>query len=374
MSNKLARFAPQAGVARIEGLSAVLRMPRLGKIRLGVKAKSAKTGAEYPKDVDYFVCPEEVRAVYGQEPKKLDVLFPCDDATMFFPQALKLYGGGRLLCKGNGKTAMCIDQATGEMTEKPCPCERYTRKEPKPDCKAVGNLMIILPDVSMGGCYQIDTGSTGNIINLNSAISWIRGMLGRIAFVPLTLARVPTKIQTPDGPTTKALLHLRFNGTMRDAAKYRKADAITMAALPPAAEESHDDDDPVMIITEQDPPALEGEGLETPTHEDAPGSTISTPVAVPDPGPAPQVDRPASPAPSQPAGVKPAVSTTPPSSPLPAGKIRMLESLFRGKGISGKEEVNKQIQDWYGVPIVELPASSFDEVKARIATLAAGPF
>jgi hypothetical protein len=109
--------------------------------------------------------------------------------------------------------------------------------------------------------------------------------------------------------------------------------------------------------------------------EDASQSTISP--ENPDPGPEPgtQVDRPASPAtPEAARGVKLGVTT-----PLPAGKIRMLESLFRGKGISGKAAIDEKIKDWYGVSLGELPASAFDEVKARIATLTAmstsdGPF
>ena len=40
----------------IKELSDVRRLPRLGKIHLGVKAKNEK-GVEYPKAVDYFVVP-----------------------------------------------------------------------------------------------------------------------------------------------------------------------------------------------------------------------------------------------------------------------------------------------------------------------------
>ena len=54
----------------IEGTSEITRMPRLGKIRLGVKKTSDKTGAEYPSAVDYFVCPDEVKSVYGEQPKE----------------------------------------------------------------------------------------------------------------------------------------------------------------------------------------------------------------------------------------------------------------------------------------------------------------
>ena len=53
---------------KIKGLSDKRRLPRLGKIRLGVKAISQKSGKEYPKETDYFVCPPEVQAVYGEKP------------------------------------------------------------------------------------------------------------------------------------------------------------------------------------------------------------------------------------------------------------------------------------------------------------------
>jgi hypothetical protein len=231
-----------------------MRMPRLGKIRLGIKVKNAK-GVEYPKDVDYFVCPPEVQAIYGEKPKELDVLIPSTDPSLYFPQALKWYKGARLVCKGNGETATRIDTTTGNMFEMACPCEHLKdpQTNPKGECTPRANLMVILPKVSMGGAYQVDSGSNNNIINLNSTLAWIQSMLGRVAWVPLTLKRVPTKIQTPDGTTTKALLQLEFKGNMQDAAALRQADWISIqggsapAALPPHV---IDDDGPADVTAE----------------------------------------------------------------------------------------------------------------------------
>jgi len=231
-----------------------MRMPRLGKIRLGIKAKNAK-GVEYPKDVDYFVCPPEVCEVYGAQPKELDVLIPSTDPALYFPQALKWYKGARLVCKGNGDTATRINEETGAMFEMSCPCDQLhdPGSNPKGPCRPRANLMVILPKVSMGGAYQVDTGSTNNIVNLNSTMKWIESMLGRVAWVPLTLKRVPTKIQTPDGTTTKSLLQLEFKGTMQDAAALRQSDWISIqggsvpAALPPHVE---DDDGPADVTAE----------------------------------------------------------------------------------------------------------------------------
>jgi hypothetical protein len=297
MSVPANRFKPRPSYTTITGLSSTMRMPRLGKIRLGIKAKTAK-GVEYPKDVDYFVCPPEVQEIYGPTPKELDVLIPSTDPALYFPQALKWYKGARLVCKGNGETATRINTETGNMFEMACPCEHLKdpQTNPKGECTPRANLMVILPKVSMGGAYQVDSGSTNNIVNLNSTFAWIQSMLGRVAWVPLTLKRVPTKIQTPDGTTTKALLQLEFKGNMQDAAALRQADWISIqggtpsAALPPHV---IDDDGPgdvtVEVVDEgtgevieqtadREPGADEGEGTQ-------PAETVAEKVPFPDPEP-----------------------------------------------------------------------------------------
>ena len=138
MSTPANRFRPKPSYTRIEGLSSTLRLPRLGKIRLGVKVKKRDKDKRcnhpdtetcwyctYPKDVDYFVVPPEVAEKYGENPKELDVLIPCEDQSMFFPQALKCYRSNKLWCKGNGQEATRINMETGEMLSIDCPCPHY---------------------------------------------------------------------------------------------------------------------------------------------------------------------------------------------------------------------------------------------------------
>jgi hypothetical protein len=279
-----------------------MRMPRLGKIRLGIKVKNAK-GVEYPKDVDYFVCPPEVQEIYGEKPKEFDVLIPASDPALYFPQALKWYMGARLVCKGNGETATRINIETGNMFEMACPCEQLhdPQSNPKGPCRPRANLMVILPKVSMGGAYQVDTGSTNNIVNINSTLKWVESMLGRVAWVPLTLKRVPTKIQTPDGTTTKSLLALEFKGNMQDAAALRQSDWISIqggavpAALPPHV---IDDDGPGDVTAEVVDEAT-GEVIDIPAPKEAPpvDMTKSTApdegnVPFPDPETPPSTPRP----------------------------------------------------------------------------------
>jgi len=181
----------------IKGVSEIRRLPRLGKIRLGEKAL-AQSGKEYPKAVDYFVCPPEVQAIYGEKPRVLDIAFPVEDRDIFFPQWYKRYGqSAGLICKGDGETAIQVDPETGEMEEIECcpdECQWYAKKH----CRRLANLQFLLPKVPGVGVYQIDTTSFYSITNLNSAIEMIRAVAGRIRMIPLQLILKPQEVQ-PDG-------------------------------------------------------------------------------------------------------------------------------------------------------------------------------
>ncbi len=168
----------------IIGLSEKLRLPRRGKIRLGEK-KLSKSGKEYPSALDYFAVPEEVQKIYGDKPRKLDIMIPMEEREQFFPQAYKRYGSSTgLICRGDGEVATEITE--DGMKEIECQgkdCPHYQ----KGDCKQIGNLQVILPKVKGLGVYQIDTSSYNSIINLNSGVEMIRGMLGKVSWIPLIL-------------------------------------------------------------------------------------------------------------------------------------------------------------------------------------------
>jgi hypothetical protein len=171
----------------IKGVSERRRLPRLGKIRLGVKVL-AKTGQTYPAEVDYFVVPPEVEKVYGPKPKALDVMFPVQDRGVIFPQAYKWYGSGRgLKCIGDLERALRLNEQTGAIEPMDCPCPLLEQGQ----CQKRAHLMVVLPKVNMGGVYQIDTSSYNSIVDINSALEYIEGWIGRIAMVPLVLKRVP---------------------------------------------------------------------------------------------------------------------------------------------------------------------------------------
>lgn len=191
----------------------VLRFPRLGKIKLGIKLD---TGGM--KETDYFVCPVEVQNVFGEQPKELKVMFPVNDDAVAYREAYKWYGAGSIKCYGNGDTAMrrvdCLtpdqkkqlgdtikDAKQHDMVEiDECPCPLLDSRA----CRLVGSLYVMLPDVSLGGVYQIDVHSLYGVKNIKAALALTRAVTrivfppdGSIAGIEHVLTRVPTSIQDP---------------------------------------------------------------------------------------------------------------------------------------------------------------------------------
>jgi len=183
----------------IKDLKGTARIPRLGKIHLGERKLSEKTGKEYPVAVDYFVTPPEIKAIYGEKPKRLFIMFHSDEIEEIFPQYYKRYGSSTgLVCKGDGEIANAVNSQTGEFEEVNCnglACEFY--KESK--CKRIGNLYFMVRGVNRFGVYQLDTSSVNSILNVNGSIEYIKKITGdKLAGVPLILD-VKSQEVTPGG-------------------------------------------------------------------------------------------------------------------------------------------------------------------------------
>lgn len=202
----------------IKGLSEIRRLPRLGKIRLGEKRVSKETGNEYPAEVDYFVVPPEVAKVYGDKPKELDVVFPVDDESIIAPYAYEYYGSSKgLKCTGTGEYANELNEQTGAIEKRTCPCEKLEQKK----CKQRMHLRVILPRVNIGGVYQIDTSSFNSIVDIRSGLQWVKCATtspefphGRLAWIPLKLRREATETHYEGKKQIHYTLKLFLNSSM----------------------------------------------------------------------------------------------------------------------------------------------------------------
>jgi hypothetical protein len=245
----------------IEGVSTIIRYPRLGKIRLGVKKEGQK--GPYPEAVNFFVCPDEVKAVYQDRPTELRIMFPNDDMELIAPQYYKCYSHSQgLICKGTGKTCRRkVDTATGDFANRdtsewdmadavcsPDKCPMITSKQ----CRKVMSLMFILPDVPGLGVYQLDTTSFHSIVNINSQVAtegFIRHFTrGRIAYLPLILSLGPQEVMPPGvGRKTVHVLSVRAEVKLTDIIRISRQspEQILLPTLaedePPAEEELLED-------------------------------------------------------------------------------------------------------------------------------------
>ena len=248
----------------IKGLSEIRRLPRLGKIRLGIKKKTA-AGVEYPSEVDYFICDpqtpselenkkiiDEFDKLYGEKPKSIRIMFPVANPEVYFPQFYKRYGSGASLkCKGDGETARCgTEEFAAGLTVlrkdemglpivkclgKECPC--YKRKE----CSEVGVLQILLPELPGAGVWQITTGSFHSIVNLNSCIDYIVAVCGRAHMIPLNLERRMQETAHNGKKSNHYILHINMDFRLADLQKFALIEPTRMLLELPAPEEDKAD-------------------------------------------------------------------------------------------------------------------------------------
>ena len=226
----------------IKGVSDARILPRLGKIRLGIKMEPPDK-TPYPKATDYFVVPDEIKTYVGEKPQELQIMFPSNDMEEVTRQYLRCYGQTfGLVCWGDGeKCHRKVDTQTGDLAGRntkdwkwaDMTCDYEECPEYGARCRRVMNLMFMLPDVPGLGVWQIDTTSFYSIREINSTLGIIKSMTrrpefpdGRIAFIPLTLTIAPLEVNPPGiSKKTVYIMHIKSD--------VKLSDIIKTAMLPP---------------------------------------------------------------------------------------------------------------------------------------------
>ena len=230
------------------------KYPRIGKIRLGEKKVSPKSGKEYPAALDRFnfVDVPWVAEHYKEPCRELNIVLPNNDRDYFFPQRLAAYRTGGLFCScDDGETAsrsrleagkdaqgekylkeLKLDKTVeiGTRYDFPCPykdCGYYI----KGDCKRNGRFLFMLPSVQQVGVYEIATSSWNSIANLNDYLEFLMTTIGRVSGIPLTLKLGPHQSSVAGKKKIVQVLSLVFPGTWDELLGFARA---PMLALPSA--------------------------------------------------------------------------------------------------------------------------------------------
>lgn len=270
-----------------------IRIPRAGKIRLGLKKVSMRTKKEYPVETSYFVCPPEVEKLYGKQPVSLPVMIPTEDESMVYRQYFAVYAGNhKLLCQGDGDRAerrqfkkVGEELLSSGVEEMDCPSPEHCDFAKEKGCKARMDLMVMLPDVSMGSAYQISTGSTVADIDIRSGLEMARAMVGRISWIPFVLERTEQKI--PDPKTGKMMPHwpvslkpafdLKGLAALRADTQRVVGWAGSQYALPEPQMEERADETPIEIVESVPGEEVDGETEKTTAEPLAVEPTITEP-------------------------------------------------------------------------------------------------
>jgi hypothetical protein len=248
----------------IKGISEIVRLPRLGKIRLGIKREGDE--GSYPSPTDYFVCPEEVRKVFGEKPKELRIMFPTDDETQWASQYLRCYSEtGSLICRGDSETALArvetINREGGskgetitKLMEMPCnpnrcPCYQQSY------CRRVMNLQFLIPDCPGFGVYQLDTSSFHSIVNVNSSLKLIRSVCGRLSMIPLALKLIEQEVLVANEKKSVRVLSLSAAYSLAEIQKYAQTPPGQILLLPTPDSEAPDDLFPPEVLRPGEPTA-----------------------------------------------------------------------------------------------------------------------
>ncbi len=235
----------------IKGISEIVRLPRLGKIRLGIK-KGSEDGVSYPSPTDHFVCPDEVKKVFGEKPKKLRIMFPTEDREQWASQYFRRYSSlRRLICRGDGEMAMVrADNVVGQALNRepssldlkeivcnPRSCPHYRCG----DCRRVMNLQFLLPDCPGFGVYQLDTSSYHSMLSVNSILDFTRSICGRVSMIPLLLQLTEMEVE-PEGWLTRVyVLSMTCPHSLADIQRYARIPPGQALLLPPPDGEAPDD-------------------------------------------------------------------------------------------------------------------------------------
>ncbi|MFC1908905.1 hypothetical protein ACFLXD_03465 [Chloroflexota bacterium] len=231
----------------IKGETDAVRLPLLGKIRLGTREKD--DGRIYFAPSGHFICPDEVKKVFGEKPKELRIMFPTEDETQWASQYFRCYSEtGSLICRGDGETALARVETIGrersskekiitKLLEMPCnpdrcPCHR------RGYCHRVMNLQFFLPDCPGFGVYHLDTSSYHSMLKINSMINLTRSICGRVSMVPLSLQLVEQETGLEGWPNVLDIIFPYSPAKMQ-----RMAQGLTALAflLPPPDREAPDD-------------------------------------------------------------------------------------------------------------------------------------
>lgn len=223
---------PEAGATR-------LPFPRIGKIKIGEKRKSAN-GKEYPVSVDYFIPSGKYAQLftqaYGEKPNTIQIVFPDDNPANVCNEYYEYRTDkGELLAKGDGEVFQVWDgkkYAEFSVAEYPDIMERIANKQPNQNKRNGGDgwrvrltLNFIVPLVrGVAGLWTFETnGTASSIPNIRDAFDAMISERGFAKGIIFDLSVQFAKSQKPDEKSRYPVVSLVANESRENVEKVMNA-------------------------------------------------------------------------------------------------------------------------------------------------------
>lgn len=187
--------------------------PNLGKLFKGGKKRTNANGKEIMGlDLKHFRFESQdldamkmFETAYGKEPTSIDVylVHPTPDESFQFWQ--EEYRGGNLMHRCDGETCVMHRLPNGQMSSDPKPCPG--------NCKQVGRMSVIIPQLMRFAYVTVETHSKLDILQLQDNLNAAYSKLGDLTKIPFVLSRRDRDITYVDDSgkpknVTKSLLYM----------------------------------------------------------------------------------------------------------------------------------------------------------------------
>lgn len=217
-------------IVRPEESESILELPEIGRLHIGKKERSERTGKEYPVSVDYFIPSGKYAGLFsqalGEKPQTIQVIFPDDDASKVCNEryeyrddkgALVARGDGQIFEVWNGKI-----YAPFSIKDYPNIMELIAEKNPTKrgadNWDVVLTMRFIIPAVrGVVGVWQFSTkGKASSVKNIRNSFDGVQMMFGTVMQTVFDLSVQFAKSNKPGDSSRYPVVSLIANSNRID--------------------------------------------------------------------------------------------------------------------------------------------------------------
>lgn len=174
------------------------RFPKIGTIRKGSPKQEGKIG----RDLTYFRfdtqdsdAAQAFVQAYGKEPREINVMLPYQQTEQVFPSWMEEWAASSLIRRCDGEQqCLYLNSDRKSYSKKPIQCAA-----PQCNCKPVGRLTVVIPELRRLGYVEVLTHSKFDILGLTENLVAIEQASGDLRGIPFVLSRTRRSISVPMG-------------------------------------------------------------------------------------------------------------------------------------------------------------------------------